>query len=662
MNVLIVRRISQVFFLILFFGFCAVSSLGEKGWQLRGWPVNWFLELDPLAGIGNLLATHTLYKGLLWGLVPVALTILLGRFFCGWVCPFGTLHQVVGYLGKRRKSTVEKREPNRYSQWKAVKYWILFSMLGAAMADLTVFLANIPRKDPRLVWMVGIGILLGIFLVTAFHTLYSMRRRWRSAIPPVLIVISLILVFKNARVFQSSLQTGLLDPIPLFHRSVNLILLPVLDQGLGKLSAASYHYQGAFLIGAIFFAAVFLNLKFPRFYCRFVCPLGALFGLLPRYSLWRIGKMMEPCADCKTCDADCEGACSPSSSIVWGECVLCLNCIKACRTRQIAYRIRPSEGGEVPLPDFARRGFMLSLVSGLIAVPLVRSGGGIAANWNPSLVRPPGSLPEAEFLSRCIKCGQCMRICPTHVIHPAGLEAGLEGLWTPVLNFRMGSSGCHYHCIACGHLCPTSAIRPLSFDERFGRNVHESNGPIRIGTAFIDRGRCLPWAMDKPCIVCQENCPVSPKAIFTREYFAPLHFLGPLSVREATKSQAVFNEASMEPGRLETGDYYCITEGIDDSNPRRILKNGNDQIGIHPGNPWVMPPPPGTRIHVEIRLQQPHVDIDRCIGCGVCEHECPVSGRRAIRVTAENESRNLKHALTLGNAKGIHSLDKADKV
>jgi len=120
MNVLIVRRISQVFFLILFFGFCAVSSLGEKGWQLRGWPVNWFLELDPLAGIGNLLATHTLYKGLLWGLVPVALTILLGRFFCGWVCPFGTLHQVVGYLGKRRKSTVEKREPNRYSQWKAV--------------------------------------------------------------------------------------------------------------------------------------------------------------------------------------------------------------------------------------------------------------------------------------------------------------------------------------------------------------------------------------------------------------------------------------------------------------------------------------------------------------------------------------------------------------
>jgi len=117
----------------------------------------------------------------------------------------------------------------------------------------------------------------------------------------------------------------------------------------------------------------------------------------------------------------------------------------------------------------------------------------------------------------------------------------------------------------------------------------------------------------------------------------------------------------MEPGRLETGDYYCITEGIEDSKPRRILKNGADRIGIHPGNPWVMPPPSGTRIHVKIRLQQPYVDIDRCIGCGVCEHECPVSGKRAIRVTAENESRNLKHALTLGKAKGIHSVDEPDR-
>jgi ferredoxin len=97
--------------------------------------------------------------------------------------------------------------------------------------------------------------------------------------------------------------------------------------------------------------------------------------------------------------------------------------------------------------------------------------------WNPAVVRPPGSLPEAQFLQRCIKCGQCMRICPTNVIHPAGLQAGIEGIWTPMLNFRMGTSGCQQGCIACGNLCPTAAIRPISLDERLGKGDFASRRP-----------------------------------------------------------------------------------------------------------------------------------------------------------------------------------------
>jgi hypothetical protein len=61
-----------------------------------------------------------------------------------------------------------------------------------------------------------------------------------------------------------------------------------------------------------------------------------------------------------------------------------------------------------------------------------------------------------------------------------------------------------------------------NLDERMGTGPYENQGPIRIGMAFVDHGRCLPWAMDLPCIVCQENCPVSPKAIFTREIFQPV--------------------------------------------------------------------------------------------------------------------------------------------
>jgi ferredoxin len=46
-----------------------------------------------------------------------------------------------------------------------------------------------------------------------------------------------------------------------------------------------------------------------------------------------------------------------------------------------------------------------------------------------------------------------------------------------------------------------------------------------------------------------------------------------------------------------------------------------------------------VQVDLVIRLERPVVDPTRCIGCGMCEHECPVSGQRAIRVFSENESR-----------------------
>ena len=87
MSIVTARRISQIFFFLLFLWFCIVSTLGEQWWQLRGWPVNWLIQLDPLVGLGTLLATGTLYAGLLWGLLTVILTILLGRFFLRLALP-----------------------------------------------------------------------------------------------------------------------------------------------------------------------------------------------------------------------------------------------------------------------------------------------------------------------------------------------------------------------------------------------------------------------------------------------------------------------------------------------------------------------------------------------------------------------------------------------
>jgi polyferredoxin/ferredoxin len=644
MRIVLARRISQCFFLVLFLWFCWVAVLGEQWWQLRGWPVNWFLELDPLVGLGTLLTSHTLYSGLIWGLVTVVLTIVLGRFFCGWVCPFGTMHQFVGYVNLRKKSNTEKAEINRPRAAMFVKYWILVALLTAAGAHLIVF-NPMGSSDHRLIRALSAVALLG--LATAAALKASSRPLKGLALSAALlgVWISASLWIPVGRVMVGALQTGLLDPIPLVHRSVNLALLPLLDGTDLSPAVHPRFYGGVWLMGLIFLIALFLNLLVPRFYCRFICPLGALFSVLSRFNLWRIGKTRDECLDCGLCDTECEGACRPSGRILTGECVLCMKCLDRCPQDLVDFRAAPSASGELVSPQLSRRAFVVSCAFGAAAIPMLRLQGGVDSNWNPRIVRPPGALSEKEFLSRCVKCGQCMRICPTNVIQPAGLDCGFESLWTPVLNYRTGTSGCQINCIACGHVCPTAAIRPLTLDERQGKNDYAAFGPVRLGTAFVDRGRCLPWAMKTPCIVCQENCPVSPKAITTQEHFYDLGSKASLRVQRAEPQRIHLQGSPLEPGRFSTGDYYCAVHGKKDDRPRLIVENDSETLTVSSSAPGQPTPAPGDLMRILIRVQRPFVDPGRCVGCGVCEHECPVKGRRAIRVSPENETRDREHAL-----------------
>ena len=146
MKITTARRISQAFFFIMTVWFCAVTASGTEWWQLRGWPVNWIIQLDPLAGLGTLLATHSIYSGLIWGLVTIVLTILIGRFFCGWLCPFGTLHHLTGYVANRKKSFAEKTENNRYKSAQSLKYIILIFLLAAAMSDILTYISGFSKN------------------------------------------------------------------------------------------------------------------------------------------------------------------------------------------------------------------------------------------------------------------------------------------------------------------------------------------------------------------------------------------------------------------------------------------------------------------------------------------------------------------------------------
>jgi MauM/NapG family ferredoxin protein len=307
-----------------------------------------------------------------------------------------------------------------------------------------------------------------------------------------------------------SLQIGLLDPIALMVRSFTVSVFPALQQTSADIYLFQPVFNGGMLIAVMLIAIVLANRFMTRFWCRVLCPLGALLGVLSKYSLFRIQRDVDKCIDCNKCLNHCQGGCDPHAELRISECHVCMNCIEMCPTGALHYGLPQERSSQHKPLDINRRRLGEVAVASVVAFPMMRSSMSAVNEPSPKAIRPPGSLDEPHFLSHCIKCAACMRVCPTNVLQPALLESGIEGLWTPILINRIGY--CEHHCTLCGQVCPTGAIRKLSVEEKIGEEPFEK--PLKLGTAFYDHGRCLPWSMHVECIVCEEVCPTSPKAIW----------------------------------------------------------------------------------------------------------------------------------------------------
>ncbi len=545
------RRLVQLVFLLLF---CGVVLAARP--QAEGEPshlVEIFFHFDPLILIATWLSAHALYAGALAAVVTIVLTAVLGRVFCGWICPLGTIHAAAGRF--LRWVWPPRKQADHWSRWQLTKYYLLIAFLVMAA--------------------------LGTHWVCVFDPLVLLYRTTTTALLPG---------------FQWAVESGSKTIYDWDPGVGSIRLTTVTEPAYAFLrdhvfGVPKQAFLGSGLILGLFLVTLLANRFRPRFWCRYLCPLGALLGVFAWRPLLRRVVRGDECNSCGLCGMGCHGAAAasdaggriskPSSHAdsagpvasstgetsrgagkwIASECFGCLNCTDACRRDALSFNWSvPGNQQRAPVEsvDLSKRAALGAAIGGLAALGLFRiTPQSRGSTFHKRLIRPPGSRPERDFLARCTGCGLCMKVCPTGGLQPTLTEAGLEGLWTPHLVPQIGY--CDFTCTACGEVCPTQAIVNLDLDEK-----HKT----RIGVAAFDIARCIPYAYGRDCMVCEEHCPIPDKAIYFQEV-----------------------EVQNRSGEKKT-------------------------------------------------IKQPHVDPDKCIGCGVCEHVCPYKDAPGIRVSSANESRH----------------------
>jgi MauM/NapG family ferredoxin protein len=457
----IARRVSQILFLLFFLLLWLKASYPFE----TRLPVDAFLRMSVLGQLTAAVASRSWIGHGLWAIGLAAATVVFGRFFCGWMCPLGTLLDGFENIGRPGRRGRTKRSPeDSPSGLRSVKFFLLAAMIAAAL--FSVQLSG---------WFDPISLLTRTMTAVIFPLFVWMTEGFTG--------------FLGGMPFLG-------DPVQRLDDLLHVSILPV----------APSDFRGAFWIGTAFLAVLLLGLIRRRFWCRYLCPLGALLGVLSNFR-WFRRTVSANCRKCGLCTARCRMDAIPPDFVSTRhvECINCMDCRDVCPDGAVRFRfVRKPAPSTV---DFSRRRILGAGVTGFLFAGLARTRPKDPVR-SGFVIRPPAALREDEFLDRCIRCGECVRVCSTsgQGLQLAGLETGWDGLATPVLAPPKGY--CEHLCNLCGKACPTGAIPRLTVEEK---------QTVKMGTAHFDKTRCIPWYYGENCMVCEEHCPIPEKAIRFRE-------------------------------------------------------------------------------------------------------------------------------------------------
>jgi len=523
------------------FIFCAISAQFLDVYHRLP---NFYYDLNPaktqfIPSLLNMLATGAVISGAAF-IAFIVITLLFGRAYCSFICPFGTLMDICAKIAK----------------YPSVNKFTKNTRLGRFCRDKFA-----KRK-------------------------YAKARNFLRTFFTLLAVLAIV--------FGFSALLGLIEPYSLFGKVMIVAGHASSNAGADLLSATLSNYgiysvhpvngDVSIAIAAfgfslfILFAISIASALKGRIYCNTLCPAGGFLGGLAKFAIFKLKLDKDTCVSCGKCSLVCKAQCidSKNKTLDFTRCVLCFDCVNQCPKSSLGISAKnkienfsnkkndSKKENPIKRRDFIKTSPALATLmlprrkrnrnQGSSDFPIIDGAtefGLKAHRVDKRLTFPPGAKSGENFLSKCTACQICVATCPSHILKPSITEWSLAGFMQPFMDFDAGF--CVHACNQCSKICPTGAIQPITEEKKLTE---------KIGTAVFLKRFCVVHTDQTDCAACGEHCPVS--------------------------------AIEMIPHNLEK------------------------------------------------HLYLPYVHEEVCIGCGACEHICPVIGNKAIVVQGLEVHRQSK--------------------